>query len=99
MRARRLEVLVDGPLLRRVTAAADAAGVTNYRLMPTIGGRGPHGQWHADHLTDATDKVVFVTILPPDRADALVAALSPLLDDFDLILTVGDVDVVRGEVF
>lgn len=99
MRARRLEVLVDSPLVRRICAAADAAGVTNYRLMPTIGGRGAHGSWRSDELTGATDKIVFVTILPPDRADALVAALAPLLDALDLVLTVGDVEVVRGTAF
>lgn len=99
MKAKRLEVLVDDPLARRICAAADAIGVTNYRLLPTIGGRGAHGEWRDDALTGATGKLVFVTILPPERATALVAAITPLLDDYDLILTVGDVEVVRGSAF
>lgn len=94
--AKRLEVLVDAPLARRVCAAADVAGVTNYRLIPTAGGRGDHGRWSADELTGATGKLLFVTIVAPEKAAALVEALTPLLDSHDLLLTVDDVEVVRG---
>lgn len=94
--AKRLEILADAPLVRRICAAADAAGVTNYRLIPTLGGRGDHGVWRQDALTGATDKVLFVTIAAADKAAALVEAIAPLLDSYDLLLTVGDVEVVRG---
>jgi hypothetical protein len=38
----KIEILVDGPLVRRIVAAAEAAGVTGYTLLPTLGGAG-HG--------------------------------------------------------
>lgn len=99
MNAKRLEVLVDEPLARRICEIANANGVTNYRLSTTVGGRGAHGVWQDDGLSGATGKLLFVTILLPDRANALVTAITPLLDDYDLILTVGDVEVVRGSAF
>ncbi|MGL4541740.1 MAG: P-II family nitrogen regulator [Polymorphobacter sp.] len=97
--ARRIEILVDRPLLRRVTAAADAAGVTNYALLPTLGGRSGTVTWRRDDLTGATDRILFTTIVSADKADALVAALTPLLDSHDLLLTSTIVDVVRGGKF
>ena len=97
--ARRIEILVDRPLLRRVTAAADAAGVTNYALLPTLGGRSGEDRWADDQLTGATDRVLFSTVLAAAKADALVAALTPLLDSHDLLLTITTVEVVRGSRF
>lgn len=94
--ARRIEILVDRPLLRRVTAAADAAGVTNYALLPTLGGRDGADIWSQDQLTGATDRILFTTVLAADKAEALVAALTPLLDSHDLLLTISTVEVVRG---
>ena len=97
--ARRLEVLVDRPLAGRIAAAADRSGVSNYALLPTLAGRGAHGAWRADELTGATDRVLFTTVLSADKAEALLAELAPLLDAYDLLLTIEDVEVVRGSRF
>lgn len=97
--ARRIEILVDRPLLRRVSAAADAAGVSNYALLPTLAGRDGADHWVRDELTGATDRVLFTTVLAADKAEALVAALTPLLDSHDLLLTISTVEVVRGSRF
>ena len=96
--ARRIEVLADTPLLRRICAAADAAGVTNYTLLETAGGRGAHGPWRREDVTGATDKTIFVTIASHEKADALVSALAPLLESYDLLLTITDTAVVRREI-
>lgn len=97
--AKRIEVLVDGPLARRIAAAAEAAGLTNYWLLPTLGGRGAHGAWRQDELVGADAKLLFVSIAAPDKAAAFVAAITPLLDSHDLLLAVGDVEVVRSGQF
>jgi hypothetical protein len=96
--ARRIEVLADTPLLRRICAAADAAGVTNYTLLETAGGRGAHGPWRHEDVTGATDKTLFITVASPEKAEALVAALEPLLDSHDLMLTITETSVVRREI-
>jgi hypothetical protein len=99
VRRRRIDILVDAPLMRRVTAAADAAGVSGYTISPTLSGMGTHGRWSDDQLTGAAAKQWFVTVTAAEKADALVDALVPLLDTHGLLLMLSDVEVVRGGKF
>lgn len=82
----RLEILVDGPLVPRVIALAEAAGVSHYMLLMTQGGRGRHGRWRRDEVTGTTNKQLFVAILTPGVADALCAELEPLAESHDLLV-------------
>lgn len=99
MNVKRLEVLVDRPLVPRVVAAARACGITNFHLVPTLGGLGEHGEWVDDALSGATSKILFVTIVNATVAIRLADQLTPLLDSHDLLLATSDVDVVRGSLF
>lgn len=96
---RKIEILVDAPLVRRVVEAAEAVGVTGYTLLPTLGGAGHGGRWSDDQITGAEAKVMFVTITNSSKAAALTDSLAPLLKSYGLILVSGDVDVVRPEKF
>lgn len=96
---RRLEILVDRPLAPRIVAAADAAGVTGYTLLPTLGGRGHGGRWSEDQLSGADTKVLFWTVTTLEKADALIAAVSPLLDTCGLLVIASDVEVIRDSRF
>ncbi len=96
---RRIEVLVDSPLVRRVVAAAKGAGVTGYTLLPTLGGSGEGGAWTDDQISGADAKVMFLTVTSAAKADALVEALAPLLQSHGLILMISDVSVLRGGKF
>lgn len=96
---RKIEILVDAPLLRRVTAAAEAAGVTGYTLLPALGGSGHRGRWSDDQVTGAETKLLFWAIMDAPKAEALLDALAPLLDSHGLLLALTDVEVVRGARF
>lgn len=96
---RKIEILVDAPLVRRIVAAAEAAGVTGYTLLPTLGGAGQGGRWSDDQVTGAEAKVMFVTVTNDAKAAALTDALAPLLDSHGLILVASTVDVVRAARF
>lgn len=96
---RKLEILVDAPLVRRITAAAEAAGVSGYTLLPAAGGAGRGGRWSDDQLTGAEAKLMFMTITTADKAVALIDALAPLLDSHGLLLIASEVEVVRGARF
>lgn len=96
---RRIEVLVDAPLVRRVLDAAMSAAVTGYTLLPTLGGAGEGGVWTDDQISGAEAKVMFLTVTSAEKADALIEALAPLLESHGLILMISDVDVVRGGKF
>ena len=96
---RKIEILVDAPLVRRVVAAAEAAGVSGYTLLPTLGGSGHGGRWSDDQVTGAEAKVMFVTITNELKSAALTDALAPLLESHGFLLVSSEVEVVRGERF
>jgi PII-like signaling protein len=96
---RKIEVLVDAPLVRRITQTADEVGVTGYTILPTLGGSGRGGRWQDDQVSGADAKVIFVTVTSQEKADAFTSALAPLLESHGLMLMTSTVDVVRAGKF
>jgi nitrogen regulatory protein PII len=43
--AKRVEIVIEAPLERRLTETLTAAGVTGYTVLPVLGGSGRSGQW------------------------------------------------------
>lgn len=93
---RRIEVLVDRPLVPLIVDAANTAGIAGYSLLPVMGGAGLGGAWSDDEISGAQAKLIFLAVASQDKTDRLVELLSPLLDSHGLILFIGTVDVVRG---
>lgn len=95
---RKIEILVDAPLLRRVRQLSFEVGVTGYTLLPTLGGDGHQGRWLDDQVTGgAGSKVVFTTIVSDEPAERFLSALEPLLDEYGLMITCSHVEVMRAE--
>lgn len=95
---KRIEILADGPLVKRVTAAIEAAGITGWTVLPVTAGSGRDGRWHEERVTGA-DKALVLTIASADKAAALAEALAPVLTSHGLLLTMWDIEVIRGERF
>jgi hypothetical protein len=95
---KRIEILADSPLVRRVTAAIDAVGITGWTILPVSAGKGREGLWHEEHVT-GTDKALVLTVASLDKAAALADALAPILTTHGLLLTMWDVEVIRGNRF
>jgi hypothetical protein len=96
---KRIEILIDRPLAPRLIKAAAEAGVSGYTLIPVQSGSGRHGAWRDDPISGAEAKTIFLTIAAEEKADRLVELLAPFLDSYGMLLTVSDVQVVRGERF
>jgi hypothetical protein len=96
---KRLEILIDRPLAPRLIEAAVEAGVSGYTLIPVQSGSGRHGAWRDDPISGAEAKTIFLTIASAEKAERLVELLAPHLDSYGMLLTVSDVQVVRGERF
>jgi hypothetical protein len=96
---RRIEVLADEPLIPGIVKLAGDAGITNYTLLPTLGGAGAHGRWRDDQLSGATAKVMLLIITGAEHADAFIDRLAPLLESHHLMLLSSDVEVVRSAKF
>ena len=96
---KRVEILVDQPLVPRILQSAEASGIRGHTLLPTLSGAGASGAWSDDQLTGAMSKVLFVTVTTAEKAEALIERVAPLLDSYGLVLIASDVAVVRGGKF
>ena len=95
---KRIEILADNALMPRVTRAIDRAGITGWTVLPVSSGKGRDGRWREERVM-GTDKVVILTIAPEDKARNLAEDLSPILTSHGLLLTMWDVEVIRGDRF
>jgi PII-like signaling protein len=95
---KRIEILADGPLVRRVTSAIDAAGITGWTVIPVTAGSGREGVWREERVTGA-DKALVLTVASREKAALLAESLTPILTSHGLLLTMWDVEVIRGERF
>lgn len=94
---KKVELLADAPLARKLASRLDGLGITGYTVFQSIGGHGSSGTWWHDQVSDAGAKVLFKIVTSEAKADALIAALTPLLDEWGLILYVSTVEVIRGQ--
>ncbi len=95
---KRIEVLVNQAQVKRVTAAIDKVGITGWTVLPVSSGKGREGRWREERVT-GTDKNLVVTIASQENAHQLAESLFPILTSHGLLLTMWDVEVIRGERF
>ncbi len=95
---KRIEILADNALQRRVTEAIDRVGITGWTILPATRGKGRDGLWREERVM-GTDKVVILTIASQEKAMALAEAVAPILSSHGLLLTMWDIEVIRGERF
>ncbi len=97
---KRIEILVDAPLIRKITQAADVSGINGYTILPATSGKGSGGAWSDDQVTGGVSaKGLFITVCNDEKAQAFLDRVRPLLDSHGLILFLSDVQVVRGGKF
>lgn len=97
VKRRKVEILADQPLLRRIIALAEECGVTGHSVLPVVEGSGQAGRWTHDDITGAETKVMVVTITTEEQAGRLLAALAPLLASHGLLVWTSEVEVIRAE--
>ncbi|WP_133365335.1 P-II family nitrogen regulator [Qipengyuania sediminis] len=95
---KRIEILADKPLAGRVTDAIERVGITGWTMLPVLAGSGRDGRWQDERITGA-DKVVLLTIASQEKAALLAEAIAPILTSHGFVLTMWDVEVIRGERF
>jgi PII-like signaling protein len=96
---KRIEILVDTPLVPRIVRYVRDADISGWSLIHVDSGGGRDGEWRHDEVTGAAAKTIVLVIASEAKAQALVDALAPILDSHRLLLTMGEVQVVRGERF
>jgi nitrogen regulatory protein PII len=97
---KRIEIIVEEPVLNRLLDKLDKLAVTGYTVLPAMAGRGQGGSWRAsDYVGDAGHMVIVVCLTSPDRVDAVLTAVYALVSRQIGIVSVTDTQVIRPDHF
>ena len=98
--AKRVAIIIEQVMLRRLTAALESADVTGWTVLPVLGGSGRSGSWHRDdQITRGAGLVQVLCLVRPDKLDALLEAAFKVVDRHIGVVSVSDAQVVRADHF
>ncbi len=95
---KRIELLCENGLVSRIAKIIRASGFSGHTVMPVHEGEGAGGKWSDERITGSS-RVMILAIGTVQDAEALLDELAPMLDTHRLLLTIGDVEVIRHERF
>ena len=95
----KLEILLDAPLAAPVIETIEYAGAKGYTLLPAVGGSGRNGRWREDTIVGADTKLLLMTIVSAEVANAILNSIRPWLDKYGMIVMTTQVGVSRGDRF
>ncbi|PUB15475.1 DUF3240 family protein [Yoonia sediminilitoris] len=97
--AKRVEIVIEAPLERRLTDALTQAGVTGYTILPVRGGSGRSGQWTREGQIGRAGMVAVVCLIKPERLDGLLEAAFTVVEKHIGVVSITDAQVLRAERF
>ncbi len=98
--AKRIEIIIEMVMQRRLTTALVEAGVSGFSVLPVSGGSGRSGQWSRDaQIGRAGGMVAVVCLIRPERLDTLLDAIFPVLDKHIGVVNITDASILRAERF
>lgn len=99
-KAKRVEIIIEAPMERRLTQALTAAGVTGFTILPVLGGSGRSGVWSREgQVSLAGGMVAFICIVKEERLDNLLQKAMPLVQQHIGVVSITDCEVLRAERF
>lgn len=99
-KAKRVEIIIEAPMRRRLIKALIEADVTGFTVLPVKGGSGRSGQWDREgQVTAAGGMVAVVCIIRPERLDHLLEAAFAIVERHIGVVSVTDCEVLRAERF
>lgn len=97
---KRIEIVAEATQYHRLTRLLDELDVTGYTVLPIMGGRGESGPWTREgQVSRVGEKILVICITGVERADAVVAAVHGLVSVSTGLVSMSDVEVIRGEKF
>ncbi|MCK0168788.1 DUF3240 family protein [Jannaschia sp. S6380] len=98
--AKRVEIIIEEMMERRLTEALHGADVTGFTILPVKGGSGRSGRWsRAGQVSRAGGMVAVVCIVRPERLDELLDAAFTVVEQHIGVVCVTDCGVLRAERF
>lgn len=99
-KAKRVAVIIEAIMQRRLTDAMIKAGVTGFSVLPVLGGSGRSGDWSREgQVTRGSGMVQIVCVVSPDKLDLLLTGVFPVVQTHIGVITVSDCEVLRAERF
>lgn len=97
--AKRVEIVIEAPLERRLTDALERAGVTGFTVLPVQGGSGRSGRWSREGQVGRSGMVAVICLIRPERLDGLLEAAFAVVATHIGVVSVADAQVLRAERF
>ena len=97
--AKRVEIMIEAPLERRLTDALHAAEVTGFTVLPVLGGSGRSGRWSRDGQVDRVGMVAVICLIKPERLDTLLDAAFAVVEPHIGVVSITDAQVLRAKRF
>lgn len=97
---KRIEIIVEAPLVRRLTERLNRPEVHGYSVLPVIAGNGREGAWSSEgQVGEAGRMMAIVSIVDPAVVDIIVDDLFSVLSRQIGFVAISDVSVIRQEMF
>jgi PII-like signaling protein len=97
---KRIDIVAEAPVLKRLEALLDEAGVSGYTVLPALAGRGHHGDWSREGLAgDAGRMICVFCIVDPAKVEPILEKLEAVVQRQIAIVAVSNVEVIRGDHF
>ena len=97
--AKRVEIMIEAPLERRLTDALHAAELTGFTVLPVLGGSGRSGRWSRDGQVGRAGMVAVICLIKPERLDTLLEAAFAVVEPHIGVVSITDAQVLRAERF
>ena len=99
-KAKRVEIIIEAMMERRLTDALVGVGVTGYTVLPVSGGSGRSGQWTREgQVGRASGMVAVICLVRPERLDGLLDAAFSVVSRHIGVINITDALVLRAERF
>lgn len=97
---KRIDIIIEMPLLRRITERFDKTGVSGYSVLTVIAGRGQSGEWSASgQVSEVGQMAAIMCIVDAGKVDFVLDEVFAVVQKQIGLITVSDVSVVRSERF
>ncbi|MDP3076741.1 P-II family nitrogen regulator [Bradyrhizobium sp.] len=99
-KAKRVEIIIEAMMERRLTDALVGVGVSGYTVLPVSGGSGRSGQWTREgQVSRASGMVAVICLVRPERLDGLLDAAFSVVSRHIGVINITDALVLRAERF
>jgi len=97
---KRVDIIIEAPVLGRLFDLFDKIGIGGYTVVPVLAGSGKSGPWQSEGMVGGAGQLrnVFF-IIDEARVDEALEPVFKLVSRHIGIVTVSDVQVVRGAQF